>query len=174
MPPKSLPTGLVRTSPSTSNAYSPLSQIVLLVLVLGTAVRWAVFCFFRSKRRRGTQFEQLKERNPGLCQIPREKIDPCRPPRCNHQLPPTFRPIYPWIGPPQPLPGPYDPSLYPLPTLRRHSCCPPAANPSENSTVPYTRRVSTNSMPGHPSILHGTVTTSSNGWRRKQWVVTGG
>ncbi|EAT82676.1 hypothetical protein SNOG_10341 [Parastagonospora nodorum SN15] len=32
-----------------------------------------------------------------------------------------YIPIYPWIAPPTPLPGPYDAPYYPLPSIRKYS-----------------------------------------------------
>lgn len=82
---------------------------------------------------------------------------------------------YPWIAPPQPLPGPYDARLYPLPTLRRHSYDPTAIIRSmqEDRIVSYTRRVSAAHISKETRMVHGTVTTSAEGWRRNQWSVSG-
>lgn len=88
----------------------------------------------------------------------------------------TSFPLYPWTSPPQLLPGPYDPRLYPLPTLRRHSYDPSAENihaSKKSAEVSYTRRVSLNGIPKQQSTLHGTVVISSKGWRRNQWIVSG-
>ncbi|KAH7113856.1 hypothetical protein B0J11DRAFT_141889 [Dendryphion nanum] len=99
--------------------------------------------------------------------------------------PSTFQPIYPWVLPPQPLPGPYD---LPLPTLRRHSPADadkspssPDSNPKtpeveeeEAHILPYTRHISTTTFPPRSWVYSGTVTTSTSGWRRNQWVVSGG
>lgn len=101
------------------------------------------------------------------------------------QEPTTLQPIYPWIMPPQPLPGPYD---LPLPTLRRHCPSEPSKSPSSIDTKPatpeaeeeeahmqpYTRHVSTTTSPPRSWVYSGTITTSTSGWRRNQWVVSGG
>jgi hypothetical protein len=102
---------------------------------------------------------------------------------------PSLLPIYPWIAPPQPLPGPYDAPYYPLPlaTMRPEEYFDiktksPAVKledtaddmPEELESISYTRRVSTNSIPNHESFLEGSVTVSTNGWRRTQWTVTAG
>lgn len=82
---------------------------------------------------------------------------------------------YPWTAPPQPLPGPYDVRFYPLPTLRRHSYDPTAIMRSmqKDRTASYTRRVSAAHIPKETRMVHGTVTTSTEGWRRNQWFVSG-
>lgn len=91
-----------------------------------------------------------------------------------------FKPVYPWIAPPTPLPGPYDAPYYPLPSIRRHSKdsdtteSPP---PEEIQTISYTRRISTNSSTStemEDSSLQGTVMLSNHGWRRTQWTVSKG
>ncbi|KAF2826033.1 hypothetical protein CC86DRAFT_38201 [Ophiobolus disseminans] len=84
---------------------------------------------------------------------------------------PTLKPVYPWIAPPTPLPGPYDAPYYPLPSIRRHSHDPSCESPGAQSTVPYTRRISTTSTPAQEPILRGTTTISNHGWRRTQWTV---
>lgn len=93
-------------------------------------------------------------------------------------------PIHPWILPPQALPGPYDPAFYPLPmpTIRRDSSdaqSPPPGDagsppPEESRTVSYVRRTARTGSPPRDMTLHSTTTASTQGWRRTQWVVTGG
>jgi hypothetical protein len=102
---------------------------------------------------------------------------------------PTLSPIYPWISPPQVLPGPYDAPYYPppLPTIKTEESLQvenQSSNikteattedvPEELETISYTRRISASSIPDHDSLLEGTVTVSSKGWRRTQWSVTAG
>lgn len=169
MPPPPPPlTGVSRLSdPSSSRSFlealknyatsTPLLPAsVLLLLVLASFVRCALLLRLR------------KSKQTRSCQAPAEK----------GPAPVIFKPIYPWISPPQPLPGPYEPRLYPHPTLRRHSYPDPSPPPPpETSSISYTRRVSTNSIPTRQTVLHGTVTTASNGavgWRRNQWVVEAG
>lgn len=141
----------------------------LLLIVLVSCVRCVVFYNTRRKRRRETRTSQgAREKHP----TPVTSAAPM--PNTS-----TYKPVYPWTSPPQPLPGPYDPRLYPLPTIRRHSYHEPStAVPAETNTISYTRRVSTNSMPPRQTVLHGTVTTTttkgSPGWRRNQWVVGAG
>jgi hypothetical protein len=104
-------------------------------------------------------------------------------------LRPSLLPIYPWIAPPQPLPGPYDAPYYPLPlptikpekSLNSETKSPivkleDTADdvPEELESVSYTRCVSTNSIPDHESLLEGSITVSTKGWRRTQWTVTAG
>jgi hypothetical protein len=83
---------------------------------------------------------------------------------------PALEPVYPWIAPPTPLPGPYDAPYYPLPIIRRHSDALSCDTPETQQTVSYTRRVSAN----QDSILRGTTTVSNHGWRRTQWTVATG
>ncbi|KAF2678525.1 hypothetical protein K458DRAFT_316821 [Lentithecium fluviatile CBS 122367] len=117
---------------------------------------------------------QVKEKDIGTCQAPLEKdLRQHAIQERKDQLRPTFKPIYPWTSPPQPLPGPYDPRLYPLPTIRRHSYDPSVVAQEQDATISYERRVSTNSIPTQQAKLHGTVTTSTDGWRRNQWVISG-
>ena len=84
---------------------------------------------------------------------------------------PALKPVYPWIAPPTPLPGPYDAPYYPLPNIRRHSQGLSCGIPEQTQTVPYIRRGSTNTQ---ELILHGTTTVSNHGWRRTQWTVATG
>ncbi|KAF2746108.1 hypothetical protein M011DRAFT_98306 [Sporormia fimetaria CBS 119925] len=100
-----------------------------------------------------------------------------------------YQPTYPWQSPPKLLPTPYE-AQYPFPTIQRHATEPspssssttrrhssadsPPEDVTKQTTTFYTRRVSTDSFPAPSSVtLHGTVTTSHKGWRRKTWVVTG-
>lgn len=92
---------------------------------------------------------------------------------------PNLAPIHPWIAPPQPLPGPYDAPYYPLPlpTIRRQSH-ESSTDPSEGlETISYTRRLSNNSNLSNPpteTVLEGSTTVSTQGWRRTQWTVSAG
>ncbi|KAG9191245.1 hypothetical protein G6011_09333 [Alternaria panax] len=104
-------------------------------------------------------------------------------------LRPILSPIYPWMSPPQVLPGPYDAPYFPvpLPTVKSEKSFqakdlsqtiktePILDNvPEELETIFYTRRVSTPSIPDQKSHLEGTATVSNKGWRRTQWTVTAG
>jgi hypothetical protein len=94
----------------------------------------------------------------------------------------ALQPVYPWIAPPTPLPGPYDAPYYPLPlpSIRTYSDD-AASKPTEETrdiaeetrTVSYTRRES-NSTPDQEPTIRGTVTVSNHGWRRTQWTVSKG
>lgn len=179
MPPHPpVPAGQSRVSSSTSTSsaygYAQLSKLLLLVLLVATGIRLAIINFLTRRRRTVAHLPALiQEKDPKLCQAPSEKdLRQHRHVQSNDQ-PPAFQPVYPWTSPPQPLPGPYDARLYPLPTIRRHSYDPSVVVPAANSTISYTRRVSTNSIPTHTSTIHGTVTTSTKGWRRNQWVISG-
>lgn len=134
----------------------PLPSLIFF-LIFVSCIRCAILFCFRKQKRHSTPCQPLPEKAP--TQV-------------------TGQPIYPWTSPPQPLPGPYDPRLYPPVTIRRHSHPNPACvAPMETNLINYTRRVSTNSIPSRQSILHGKVTSASNGttgWRRNHWVVEGG
>ncbi|KAF1832647.1 hypothetical protein BDW02DRAFT_419354 [Decorospora gaudefroyi] len=90
---------------------------------------------------------------------------------------PSLLPIYPWLSPPQPLPGPYDTPYYPLPLPSIQPAKPinqePTANddPEELESICYTRRLSTTQ---HSPLLSASLTISTKGWRRTQWSVTAG
>jgi hypothetical protein len=101
----------------------------------------------------------------------------------------SLLPIYPWIAPPQSLPGPYDAPYYPLPlptiepeksfdTRAKRPTVKLEETPEDMSeeleSISYTRRVSTNSIPDHKSLLEGSVTVSTKGWKRTQWTITAG
>jgi hypothetical protein len=124
-------------------------------------------------------------RRPSLDQEPNQYLQSLQ----QETLQPTLSPIYPWISPPQNLPGPYDAPYYPvpLPTIKakeslqdeNQSTAIKTEASSEDvleelETITYTRRLPTNSQPEHKSLLEGTVTVSSKGWRRTQWTVTAG
>jgi hypothetical protein len=164
-----------------------LPRIFLLVLVAAACIRFAIAYYIRRKRRTETLHHIEVEKDSSTCQdFPKKDTRPYQDPETGEQQrncvaelgccpAPTFKPIYPWISPPTPLPGPYDSRLYPLPTIRRHSYANPSKGlPLENESISYTRRVSTNSIPIRQASIQGTVTTSSHGWRRNQWVVSGG
>lgn len=175
MPPPSIPTGQSRMSNSTtSSGFTQVPKIFLLALVVATSVRLAIVHILRRKRKIGKLREDVQEKD-STSKAPLEKDSKeHQHPESKDQEPSTFKPVYPWVSPPQPLPGPYDPRLYPLPTIRRHSYDPSTIISEENKAISYSRRVSTNSIPARHSTLQGTVTTSSKGWRRNQWVVGGG
>ncbi|KAF2705918.1 hypothetical protein K504DRAFT_448350 [Pleomassaria siparia CBS 279.74] len=185
MPPSSIPAGHSRISHSINpNGYdAQLPKILLLGLVFVTGVRLTVLYCTRRKRRTEASSPTApasEEKDSTSCQAPPEKDmrrqDSCL--RSNDQPASTFTPLYPWISPPQPLPGPYHPHFYPLPapTIRLHSHDPSHVlfPETEAHMTSYTRRVSTYSIPAPNSTFHGTVTTVRDGPRRNMWTVTGG
>jgi hypothetical protein len=104
-------------------------------------------------------------------------------------LQPILSPIYPWISPPKELPGPYDAPYYPppLPTIKTEESLQNDRQPEtiktklssddvpeELETISYTHRISTTSTSDQESLVEGTVTVSTKGWRRTQWTVTAG
>jgi hypothetical protein len=88
----------------------------------------------------------------------------------------TEKPIFPWVSPPQALPGPYDPMYYPLPapSFRCKTSGSLAANIEGRHSASYTRHIPISGTPLGEAVLYGTMTTSTNGWRRSHWNVTGG
>ncbi|KAF2126349.1 hypothetical protein P153DRAFT_75916 [Dothidotthia symphoricarpi CBS 119687] len=147
---------------ATSNGVSQLFKALVLVSAFMTSSR---------------DQPQYQEKDPKIHQpaypqstSPRLSHEPNQ----NDHLYSIPRPIYPWTSPPASLPGPYDTRYYPLPTIRRHSYDPSTTTPDEISTVSFTRRISINSISACESILNGTTATSSEGWRRTQWTVSGG
>ena len=179
MPPSSIPTGHARIPTSaSSSAYTRLPKILLLVLVVAVGLRFLVQCYAQRKKRTSMLPPRApEEKDSKSCQEASEPdLRPHHRPQSKDQPTSAVKPIYPWISPPQPLPGPYDPRFFPLPTVRRHShdLSPSPSPEAEAHTASYTRRVSTNSLPTRQSTLRGTVTVSNNGTRRNQWVVTGG
>jgi hypothetical protein len=122
---------------------------------------------------------------PSLDKEPNQYLQSLR----NETLQPSRLPIYPWIALPQPLPGPYDAPYYPLPLptikseiLFQVNPISPTVKvenssdevPEELESISYTRRVSTNSIPDKESLLEGSVTVSTKGWKRTQWTVIAG
>ncbi|KAF2646185.1 hypothetical protein P280DRAFT_3637 [Massarina eburnea CBS 473.64] len=179
----SLSAGEPRSSSSHSTlngngvAYTQLSRIFLLVLVLVTGIRLVIARVLRKRRRSQPHqpYGQGKKPTTSSCQARSESQDfrQHRQSPSNNQWPSMFNPVYPWECPPQPLPGPYDPRLYPLPTIRRHSYDPTTITPTQNKSLSYIRRVSADTIPMSQTVLQGTVTTSTRGWRRNQWVISG-
>lgn len=114
--------------------------------------------------------------------VEKENTKPCPPNESNQRLQAiqqelssrALKPVYPWIAPPTPLPGPYDAPYYPLPSIRRHSDIPLCEPPETQQTIPYTRRVSASNISSPEPILRGTTTVSNHGWRRTQWTVATG
>ncbi|KAH6641984.1 hypothetical protein C7974DRAFT_93188 [Boeremia exigua] len=88
----------------------------------------------------------------------------------------TEKPVHPWISPPQALPGPYDPMYYPLPapSHRCESSGTPVTTVEGRHSTSYTSLVPKSGTPQGEAVLYGTMTTSTNGWRRSHWNVTGG
>ncbi|RMZ71098.1 hypothetical protein GMOD_00005604 [Pyrenophora seminiperda CCB06] len=103
---------------------------------------------------------------------------------------PAFTPIYPWISPPRPLPGPYDAPYYPLPlpTLQQTEQSFQAATEAQDPAIKsegeeeegeqleaalYARHLLPphSSIQEHETVLQGAVIASNKGWRRTQWTV---
>lgn len=177
MPPHPTSTTLSRIEHwTTSNDWGHLIKFFLLLSVLVAAVQTTVIISKQRKRRMSdTTVNEVK--NP-LPTPPTPEKDPNQYLQSLKQetLEPERGPIYPWIAPPQRLPGPYDAPYYPLPlpTIRRHSHDPSnveTEESSDTSTISYTRRVSTNSITDQEAVLEGSISTSTQGWRRNHWTV---
>ncbi|KAF1957812.1 hypothetical protein CC80DRAFT_34095 [Byssothecium circinans] len=182
-PPPPLSVGESRSSnlaSATGNGfgYVQLSRLFILILLVVTGLRLAIAKLVTKKRRALPAYQPPhspeKDTASSSCQARSEEyLRQHRQSPSKDQRPPFIKPIYPWISLPQPLPGPYDPRLFPPPTIRRHSYDPSTMTQNQNETVTYVRRVSTDTIPMSTAMLRGTVTTSTNGWRRNQWVVSG-
>lgn len=162
--------------------FSIISGISLLALVLVAGIRWAILKYTSTKRRIPSKSHSnlsSQEKASGPCQpLPMQLPERKKGQRCNSDVQKNtevqgYKSLYPWIGPPEPLPGPYDPRLYPLPTLRRHSYDLAAKSTTEDASISYTRRVSLNQDFNQSKTVHGMITTSHKGWRRNQWVISG-
>ena len=166
-----------QTSTPTQDDYGLVFRSCVLVLVVVAVLRITITRYISRKKKSSTDSPiVVPEKRPVPGQRTLEK-EPSKTAtlETGHQQTPGFSPSYPWTAPPQPLPGPYDPRLYPLPTLRRYSYDPSAEGVEVKRTIenPYTRRISMNSIPVQENTLRGTVTVSSKGWRRNQWIISG-
>jgi hypothetical protein len=174
-----------------STSAEDFFKILLFISILATAFKSYVVLSLRKKRRLDHQIlTQEKEGRPTIQEKESVLRQPAQQERScqshsddsNERLlalrqelsQPASKPVYPWIAPPTPLPGPYDAPYYPLPSIRRHSHDPSFETPERQQTVPYTRRVSTTSTPIQEPVLRGTTTISNHGWRRTQWTVATG
>jgi hypothetical protein len=173
----SVPAAQYRMSPIThGDGYSQLCKIFALVLLAATVIRLSIIRNTTRRRSIPTSTTGSQEKDTKACEKPVEKSSrehAVPQGKERPQVQPAFTPLYPWLAPPQPLPGPYDPRLYPLPTVRRHSFDPSIRAPAQDTTTSYSRRISTNDLPLQQAVLHGSVTTSTKGWRRNHWVVSG-
>lgn len=185
MPPSSpLNTGLPQVSPASSlltTISAQLPKAALFVFLFISCFRLALVIQFRKTERGGSRSTIMDENDQKQDSMSLERpVKKETPPTETEEQDETaiYKPVYPWTSPPIPLPGPYDPPYYPLPTLRRHSSSDSTSTTTSTEHGPsaelYSRRVSTNSIPTRDSILRGTVTTSHEGWRRNQWVLSDG
>lgn len=171
-------------SSTTSTELGHLFKVVLLLsifAIVAIVVRSLIALIIRGQRRMSDS--ESSQEKPSLPTPPALEKDPNQYLQSlkRETLRPDLGPIYPWIAPPAPLPGPYDAPYYPLPlpTIRRHSQDQPAIKTEEDAEdklieVPYARRVSTNSIPKHEVILEGSTTFSTQGWRRTHWTTSAG
>jgi hypothetical protein len=183
-------TGTASTPPSGQGlGCKQLLRGFLFLLIMLAVFRLATTKIMTRKRRTvqlqsQSPYFYLKEEEdintlPRQARSPTQDLRPYRLSQSRDLPPPnlTFKTIYPWTAPPQPLAGPYDPRIYPLPNVRRHSHDPTSAYVRNHITtsLSYVRRVSTDATPGPASrkLLRGAVMESTRGWRRNQWVVEG-
>ncbi|KAF2279974.1 uncharacterized protein EI97DRAFT_106511 [Westerdykella ornata] len=183
MPPPPSETGVTRISyfPISAIRNGRWAELFLITVVITLCLSLIKYNVSKKRRKRQTDTEQFEVKDIFRITHSGKQKELSHPhTRLLQEQPPPpplpFTPIYPWLTPPQPLPIPHGAETFPLPTLRRHSSAQTSQHQptSESRIVSYTRRVSTNSIPARTSVLHGTVTTSQKGWRRRQWVVTGG
>ncbi|KAI8931993.1 hypothetical protein NX059_010889 [Plenodomus lindquistii] len=173
-----------------------LIELALVAAFLATAAR-SVVVILRNRKRRmagprlsldkilNPEKPALRKEDSGV-DIKRDSKSPQSSPNLDpnsylqslqeETLQPHLVPIHPWIAPPTPLPGPYDAPYYPLPlpTIRSSSQEPSTEEFQEISTRSYTRRPSANSELGADTVLAGSTTVSSQGWKRTQWTVSAG
>jgi hypothetical protein len=171
----------------TNSKLGRLFQVSLVVLVTA-ALAWVVVTYVSQRKSRSINAlvevpekpvtrRLLKRQDSAMCQGQWEtdhndRLNSLKQEIFQH----TEKPIYPWILPPQTLPGPYDPMYYPLPapSHRSKSSGSLAANVEGRHSTSYTRPVPKAGTPPGESVLYGTMTTSTNGWRRTHWNVTAG
>ncbi len=162
-------------------------QMILIILIAAT-VAWAVITFTSQRKSRiihaSVDIQEKLTTKPFL-----QRHDSAMSPNgleSYHNnylnslkeeiLQQTEKPIYPWITPPQTLPGPYDPMYYPLPAPS-HQYEPVGSHPANlegRHSTSYTYLVPKAGVPQSGVVLYGTLTTSTNGWRRLHWNVNGG
>ncbi|KAF2627267.1 hypothetical protein BU25DRAFT_421718 [Macroventuria anomochaeta] len=170
-----------------SSKYSRLLQVFLVVLTTVT-IAWIVVAYVSQRKSRtvdasGDVPEKpvtrrlLERQDSAICQKQwgfdhNNHLNSLKQEILQH----TERPVHPWILPPQALPGPYDPMYYPLPapSFRCKSSSSLPANVEGTHSTSYTRLVPKSGTPPGEAVLYGTMTTSTNGWRRTHWNVTGG
>ncbi|KAH7083648.1 hypothetical protein FB567DRAFT_88766 [Paraphoma chrysanthemicola] len=157
-------------------------KILLFISIVATAIKSYAVLVLRRKRRLDNA-RLIQEKEADSCRTTTEKQSLPSEPEVPHQhlhalrqelSQPDLNPVFPWIAPPTPLPGPYDAPYYPLPNIRRDSHDASDLDVEKNYTVPYTRRISMNGIRAHESTLCGTTTVSNHGWRRTQWTVATG
>lgn len=171
-----------------SDAKSGRLLQVFLVVLLAAAVAWIVVAYVSQKRNRAVNASaDVPEKSIARCTLNRHDSAMCQSEWENDHnerlnslkqeiLEHTEKPIHPWILPPQALPGPYDPMYYPLPapSLRFKSSGSLAADVEGRHSASYTRLVPKTGISSGEAVLYGTMTTSTNGWRRSHWNVTAG
>lgn len=175
MPPQHVVRELPQGSTPEASGHQSLriAKFIFLVLFVSICLRMAILRFIRKPSI--TSIPPSPPEKPPISNVQESIVPYPELQTWNPDSTAAFRPIYPWLAPPQPLPVPFDPNMFPSPTIRRHSQAdtPPEASTEENLTS-YTRRISTNSIPTRQSnVIQGTVTKSKKGWRRNQWVITG-
>ncbi|KAH3913234.1 hypothetical protein HBI56_086100 [Parastagonospora nodorum] len=163
-------------------------RVVLLFSVFAAVI--SSFGLFSTRRKKMLVQQNLCQEKMSIASLViRGKLPPSTQPEEQNQRLKALKeelshaeyiPIYPWIAPPTPLPGPYDAPYYPLPSIRKYShdsSTTESPPPEELQSVSYTRRLPTNSTSGTAAqepVLHGTTTVSNHGWRRTQWTISKG
>lgn len=183
MAPHSIAQGLSKIEGWTSSSDSGnFFRILLLVSIVATAIKSYAVLSLRRRRRLDHQ-KLVQEKEADSSQPTIEKSTRSSQPDVPHEhlhalrqelSQPDLIPVFPWIAPPAPLPGPYDAPYYPLPSFRRDSHESSDLSAEKTRIVLYTRRISADSNPAQESTLRGTITVSNHGWRRTQWTVATG
>ena len=165
---------------------------VLLVVLVAAGITWIVIAYVarrKSSQRKSRNINtsvDIPEKPPSNRTLQRQDSGVCHDHwECDHNnylnslkqeiLQHTEKPIHPWVSPPQALPGPYDPMYYPLPAPSFRQKLSPSlpSNVEGRNSTPFTRFVPKLDSPRCEAVLYGTMTTSTNGWRRSHWNVTG-
>jgi hypothetical protein len=187
------------------NSFDDFIKAVLVISAVAiTVTSYAVLSLRRRRRRTTMDLENFRKEKEPISKISHIRNDSTlsQPEDPNRRLlaiqeelsQSSARPVYPWIAPPTPLPGPYDAPYYPLPlpsirALTDNSTATTSKpsimtedvssetneTPEETHITSYTRQLSPDTAPEQtPPTIYGTTTISNHGWRRTQWTVSKG
>jgi hypothetical protein len=169
-------------SGSTSVISTRAFKFILFIVFLATAARVCSTISTRRQRRIMSNPTASQEKESESRKSSPERTDSCLSDGPNQRLNAikeelsqlSLKPVYPWIAPPTPLPGPYDAPYYQLPSMRTLSRDISIDSPEKLQNISYTRYILSNSVPEQETTISGTTTISNHGWRRTQWSVSSG